>query len=83
MLLQGVVDCCIRENDKLTVIDYKTDYVTQDTLAAKAAEYAPQVRSYAAALRRVLGLPVREGVLFFLRAGESVRIPLDQQIMEE
>ena len=77
MLLQGVVDCCIREGETLTVIDYKTDYVTQETLGDKAAEYAPQIRAYAAALQRVLGLPVREGVLFFLRTGESVSVPLD------
>ena len=74
VLLQGVADCCIREGDALTVVDYKTDYVTAETLAARASEYAPQVRAYAAALRRLLGKPVREGVLFFLRTGESVSI---------
>ena len=78
MLLQGVVDCCIREGNELTVIDYKTDYVNQNTLPDKAAEYAPQIRAYAAALGRVLGLPVKEGVLFFLRIGQSVRVPLKQ-----
>ena len=74
VLLQGVTDCCIREGDALTVVDYKTDYVTAETLAARASEYAPQVRAYAAALTRLLGKPVREGVLFFLRTGESVSI---------
>mgnify|MGYP002584633343 CR=1 FL=1 len=74
VLLQGVADCCIREGDTLTVVDYKTDYVTAETLAARASEYAPQVRAYAAALTRLLGKPVREGVLFFLRTGESVSI---------
>ena len=74
VLLQGVADCCIREGDALTVVDYKTDYVTAKTLAARASEYAPQVRAYAAALTRLLGKPVREGVLFFLRTGESVSI---------
>ena len=74
VLLQGVADCCIREGDALTVVDYKTDYVTAETLAARASEYAPQVRAYAAALTRLLGKPVREGVLFFLRTGESVSI---------
>jgi len=77
VLLQGVADCCIREGDSLTVIDYKTDYVTEETLPAKAAEYAPQLRAYASALERILGLPVKEGVLFFLRLGRSVRIGVD------
>lgn len=74
VLLQGVADCCIREGDTLTVVDYKTDYVTAETLAARASEYAPQIRAYAAALTRLLEMPVREGVLFFLRTGQSVSI---------
>ena len=74
VLLQGVADCCIREGDALTVVDYKTDYVTADTLEARAVEYAPQLRAYAAALTRLLEKPVREGVLYFLRTGESVSI---------
>ena len=74
VLLQGVADCCIREGDALTVVDYKTDFVTADTLEARAAEYAPQLRAYAAALTRLLEKPVREGVLYFLRTGESVSI---------
>ena len=74
VLLQGVADCCIREGEMLTVVDYKTDYVTAETLAERAAEYAPQLRAYAAALSRLLEMPVQEGVLFFLRTGQSVSI---------
>ena len=76
LLLQGVVDCCFREGEALTVVDYKTDYVTAETLSAKAAEYAPQLRAYALALGRMLGLPVKEGVLYFLRAGQAVKVPV-------
>ena len=74
VLLQGVADCCIREGEALTVVDYKTDYVTAETLAERAAEYAPQIRAYAAALTRLLEMPVQEGILFFLRTGQSVSI---------
>ena len=44
----------------------------------RAAEYAPQIRAYAAALERVLGLPVREGWLFFLRTGDLVPVTLER-----
>jgi len=76
VLLQGVIDCCIREGDHLTVIDYKTDYVTGETVAAKAGEYAPQVRAYATAVSRILGLPVRECVLYFLRLNRAIKVPV-------
>ena len=74
ILLQGVVDCCFLENGALTVVDYKTDFVTEETLPRKAREYAPQIRAYALALRRILGMEVAEGVLFFLRAGREIHI---------
>ena len=74
ILLQGVVDCCIREGDALTIVDYKTDHVTRDTLPQKGLEYAPQLRAYAAAMERLLGLPVRECVVYFLRSGLSWRV---------
>ena len=73
VLLQGVVDCCFREGDTLTVVDYKTDFVTQDTLEEKGRLYAPQLRAYAEAMERVLGLPVKECVVYFLRTGMTWR----------
>ena len=74
ILFQGVVDCCIEEQGQLTVIDFKTDYVTAETLQAKAQSYALQVRSYAEAMERILELPVHEGILYFLRIGQAVRV---------
>ena len=73
LLLQGVVDCCIEEDGALTVIDYKTDAVrSEEELASRAAYYRGQLSAYAAALRRIFGKPVREGVLYFLSAGKEV-----------
>ena len=76
VLLQGVVDCCFEENGALTVVDYKTDAVrTEEELSARAAYYEGQLRAYAAALRRIFGKPVREGVLYFLSCGKEVCFP--------
>ena len=36
----------IVDDDGLVVIDYKTDRVTADTLAARADFYRPQVEAY-------------------------------------
>jgi ATP-dependent helicase/nuclease subunit A len=69
VLLQGVVDCCFREGDALTVVDYKTDRVTRETLEEKGRLYAPQLRAYAVAMERMLGLPVKECAVYFLRTG--------------
>ena len=77
LLLQGVVDCCLREEDGLVIIDYKTDRVkTEEEIAARAALYRGQLTAYAAALSRILGQPVKECVLFFLSAGRAVKLEM-------
>jgi len=72
LLLQGVVDCCIEEKGALTIIDYKTDYVTAETLGAVAEHYKKQLDAYAFAMERISGKPVAGCVLCFLRSGLNV-----------
>ena len=61
VLLQGVIDLCILEKGALTVIDFKTDAEVLPEL------YAGQLRSYALAMGRITGLPVRGAELWYLR----------------
>lgn len=72
VLLQGVMDCVIEENGELTIIDYKTDRVRADALHERAKGYEKQLAAYAYAAYRMTGKPVRECVLYFLYAGETV-----------
>ncbi len=65
ILLQGVVDCAIVEDDGITVIDFKTDYVTDDTLSAVAEGYRAQVQAYASAMERIYQKPVKAALLYF------------------
>ena len=74
VLLQGVVDCFFKENGALVVLDFKTDHITKEQTAGRAAYYAPQLNAYAAALERILGLPVREKLLYFFQTDECVRV---------
>lgn len=75
LLLQGVVDCCLEENGKLCIIDYKTDAVrTDEEVAARARFYTGQVRAYASALRRIFNMEVSSCVLYFLNCGKIAEI---------
>ena len=69
MLLQGVVDCCFEEDGALVIVDYKTDRIGPDAVPARTDYYASQLRAYAAAMERILGLPAKERLLFFLHGG--------------
>ncbi len=78
LLLQGVVDCFLEEDGQITVIDYKTDRLRgRAACEQRAAFYAGQLRAYARALTRICRKPVRECVLYFLSAGEAVRLSPD------
>ena len=76
LLLQGVVDCCFIEDGAITVVDFKTDRVTAEEAKTRGERYRGQLRAYAAALRSILGLPVRKTALWFLTPGVEVIIEL-------
>ena len=74
IFLQGVVDCAMVDDDGIVVIDFKTDYVTQESLPEKVAHYRSQVMAYANALSRIYQLPVKQALLYFFNIGEFVQI---------
>ena len=65
ILFQGVIDCFFEENGELTVLDYKTDHVTEETIHIKAEQYAPQLHAYAKALKRITGKNVKQCIIYF------------------
>ena len=72
ILLQGVVDCALIEDDGITVVDFKTDRVTDETVEAAVAHYRPQVEAYAEALSRIFEKPVKKSLLYFFRLNRFV-----------
>lgn len=67
VLLQGVVDCAILEDDGITILDFKTDYVTDETIQFAIDRYKNQVAVYADALQRIYEMPVKKSYLYFFR----------------
>jgi len=67
ILLQGVVDCALVEPDGITVVDFKTDGVTEATLETAVQRYRPQVQAYADAMSRIFQKPVKQALLYFFR----------------
>ena len=74
VLLQGVVDCAILEEDGITILDFKTDRVTEETLASAVERYAGQVQTYAHALSRIYGKPIKASMLYFFRLNRFVSV---------
>lgn len=74
VLLQGVVDCALLEDDGITVIDFKTDYVTEENLSAVILRYRAQVETYAEAMQRIYECPIKARYLYFFHLDRFVSI---------
>lgn len=74
VLLQGVVDCALLEDDGITVLDFKTDFVTEDTIAVVTERYCPQIEAYANAMARIYERPVKKAMLYFFHMGCFVEL---------
>ena len=74
VLLQGVVDCALIEGDGITILDFKTDRVTEETLDAAVGRYLPQLQTYGEALSRIYEMPVKAMYLYFFRLDRLVEV---------
>ena len=72
VLLQGVVDCALLEEKGITIVDFKTDAVTEQNLSTAVERYRPQVQTYAQALSRIYEQPVSGMYLYFFHRGQLV-----------
>ncbi|MFW6303650.1 MAG: PD-(D/E)XK nuclease family protein, partial [Candidatus Sumerlaeota bacterium] len=72
--VQGIIDCLVETDDRLVLIDYKTDRFPVEALDERVRKYRPQMHLYKLALERVYGdLPV-DAWLYFLSVGEAVQV---------
>src|SRR5205823_6525270 len=75
-LVNGRVDLVYEADGELVVVDYKTDKdVSEETAEQYARDHhAGQGEVYAHGLATATGLPVREVVFVYCRAGVEVRL---------
>ena len=74
ILLQGVVDCAILESDGITILDFKSDKVTEETIDQIAEQYRQQVAIYADALSRIYQTKVKSAQLYFFRLNRFIPV---------
>ena len=67
VLLQGVIDLAIVQDDGIYLVDFKTDKVTEDTLSQVVNGYLGQVLAYKNALEKIFSKPVKDAKLYFFR----------------
>ena len=73
VLIQGIIDAYFEEDGQIAVVDYKTDRVRESGILVD--RYRIQLDCYAEALGRMIGLPVREKLIYSFALGEIVPLP--------
>ena len=68
VLIQGIIDVFFVEEDGLVLLDYKTDSV--DSLEELWNRYETQLDYYQEALQKLMGLPVKERILYSFHLGK-------------
>ncbi|OMD64753.1 helicase-exonuclease AddAB subunit AddA [Paenibacillus odorifer] len=76
VLIQGVIDCLFREEDRIILLDYKTDSVLehQGGIEALKEKYRFQLELYSKALHDILGEPISEIWLYFFDGDHAVKL---------
>ena len=74
ILLQGVIDCALIEEEGIIILDFKTDWITDTNRQEKVALYRDQIVTYAKALSRIYEKPVAGAYLYFFSSEEFVAI---------
>lgn len=70
VILQGIIDAFIMEDDSIILVDYKTDRVKDGEELRN--RYQKQIDLYSEALEQILGKKVRRRVLYSFSLGEEV-----------
>ncbi|MGC4375322.1 helicase-exonuclease AddAB subunit AddA [Fictibacillus sp. Mic-4] len=81
VLVQGVIDCLLVEEDGLVLIDYKTDQITnrfeQGFNGAKTIllnRYQLQLELYGKAIEKILKQPLKESYLYFFDGSHILQV---------
>ncbi|MCQ2561796.1 MAG: helicase-exonuclease AddAB subunit AddA [Clostridia bacterium] len=78
VLVQGTIDCYFEQDGGWVLVDYKSNYIAKDRLAAEEQrlrdEYLPQLELYRKALVSATGKPVKKAVLYLFGADKEISI---------
>nr|MCR5473658.1 PD-(D/E)XK nuclease family protein [Lachnospiraceae bacterium] len=72
VLVQGIIDAYFTEDDGITIVDYKTDRVSDEEMLVN--RYRAQLEYYGMALSQIRGLPVRELIIYSTRLRSEIKV---------
>ncbi|MEA3422292.1 MAG: helicase-exonuclease AddAB subunit AddA [Bacillota bacterium] len=74
ILIQGIIDCYFEEDDHIVLIDFKSDFVTEENYTKSLKQYSVQLDYYALAIESLVGKKVKEKYIHFFNINKNVKI---------
>lgn len=74
--LQGIIDCIFEEEDKIILLDYKTDYVEYGKESEILDKYRIQIKYYKDAVEKITGKEVKESYLYLFGLNKEEKMDL-------
>lgn len=74
VLVQGIIDAYVEEEDGICLVDYKTDRIRPGEEEMLAARYRVQLDCYQRALEQVTGKPVKERILYSMALQKAIPV---------
>ena len=71
VLVQGILDACFETEEGLVLVDYKTDYIPENTKEELCKRYAAQLDYYARALWQITGKKVVRKMIYSFYSEEG------------
>ena len=71
-IVQGIIDAFFIEDDRIILLDYKTDNVKDENVLIR--RYATQLKLYQTALERSFGLNTAEKILYSFALSKEIRL---------
>lgn len=72
VLVQGIIDAYFTDDEGITIVDYKTDRVSDEEMLVN--RYRAQLEYYGMALSQIRGLPVRELIIYSTRLRSEIKV---------
>ncbi len=72
IIIEGVADCAFVEDGELVIVDFKTDRASDESVLIE--HYKEQLSVYRRCLSEVIGLPVKETVIYSFSLGKTIEI---------
>ncbi|GAW91170.1 helicase-exonuclease AddAB subunit AddA [Calderihabitans maritimus] len=74
VLVQGIIDCFLEEEDGFLLLDFKTDRFGSRKLPEAVERYRVQINLYARALQAIYRKPVKEAYIYFVALARAVPV---------